>query len=61
MVDEFNRNKIINFIRIFIGSCCSSIFANNISNYLNHMLNLVDLVTRPGSLTYEVYDLLLFF
>jgi len=35
------------------GSCCSSSFGNNISNYLAHMLDLVDMVTRPGSLTYE--------
>jgi hypothetical protein len=39
---------------IFIGSCCSILFANNISNYLSHMLDLVDMVTKPGSLTYEV-------
>jgi len=35
------------------GSCCSSSFGNNISNYLTHMLDLTDMVTRPGSLTYE--------
>jgi hypothetical protein len=36
------------------GSCCSSTFGNNISNYLTHMLDLTDMVTQPGSLTYEV-------
>ncbi len=36
------------------GSCCSSTFGNNISNYLTHMLDLVEIVTQPGSLTYEV-------
>ena len=38
----------------FLGSCCSSSFANNISNYLDHMLDLVDQMTQPGSLTDEV-------
>ncbi|CAF1625562.1 unnamed protein product, partial [Adineta ricciae] len=35
------------------GSCCSSTFRHNISNYLTHMLDLADMVTRPGSLTYQ--------
>jgi hypothetical protein len=49
-----NKKKILFFFFYFKGSCCSSTFGNNISNYLNHMLNLVDMVTQPGSLTYEV-------
>ncbi|CAF1384808.1 unnamed protein product [Adineta ricciae] len=47
------RNLFINHEWTKHGSCCSSIFGNNISNYLTHMLDLVDMVTRPGSLTYE--------
>jgi hypothetical protein len=54
MVNNFVRNKSKNVTLMLIGSCCSSIFGNNISNYLTHMLDLVDLVTKPGSLTYEV-------
>ncbi|CAF3653075.1 unnamed protein product [Adineta steineri] len=47
------RNLFINHEWTKHGSCCSSIFGHNISNYLTHMLDLVDMVTRPGSLTYE--------
>ncbi|CAF1117577.1 unnamed protein product [Rotaria sordida] len=62
---EYERLKILapgylNKYNLFInhewtkhGSCCSSTFNNNISNYLTHMLDLTDMVTRPGSLTYE--------
>ena len=37
-----------------IGSCCSSSFGDDISVYLTYMLDLVDLVTRSDSLTYQV-------
>ena len=47
----FSINRIFSFVQ---GSCCSSSFGNNISNYVIHMLDLVDMVTQPGSLTYEV-------
>ncbi|UJR14731.1 hypothetical protein I4U23_001723 [Adineta vaga] len=47
------RNLFINHEWTKHGSCCSSIFGNNISNYLTHMLDLIDKFTRPGSLTYE--------
>ncbi|CAF3682882.1 unnamed protein product [Rotaria sp. Silwood1] len=63
--NEYERLKIfapgyLNKFNLFInhewtkhGSCCSSIFNNNISNYLAYMLDLTDMFTRPGSLTYE--------
>jgi hypothetical protein len=55
MVNEKISYLHTTIIFIFIqGSCCSSSFGNNISNYLTHMLDLTDMVTRPGSLTYEV-------
>ncbi|CAF1330825.1 unnamed protein product [Rotaria sp. Silwood1] len=47
------RNLFINHEWTKHGSCCSLIFGHNISYYLAYMLNLVDMATRPGSLTYE--------
>ncbi|CAF1055418.1 unnamed protein product [Rotaria sordida] len=47
------RNLFINHEWTKHGSCCSLIFGYNISYYLAYMLNLVDMATRPGSLTYE--------
>ncbi|CAF4327061.1 unnamed protein product, partial [Rotaria magnacalcarata] len=47
------RNLFINHEWTKHGSCCSLIFQHNISYYLTFMLDLVDMATRPGSLTYE--------
>lgn len=54
-IDENRRIIIVCFFFLFsLGSCCSSSFANNISNYLGHMLDLVSQMTQSGSLTDEV-------
>ncbi|UJR32000.1 hypothetical protein I4U23_019470 [Adineta vaga] len=47
------HNLFINHEWTKHGSCCSSSFGHNISNYLTHMLDLADMQTQPGSLTYE--------
>ena len=49
-----DRNLFINHEWTKHGSCCASAFNNNVSNYLNQMLNFVELVTQPGSLTDQV-------
>lgn len=65
---EYERLKIfapgyLNHYNLFInhewtkhGSCCSSIFANNISIYLTTMLDLVEWQTGVDSLTYQVIE-----
>ncbi|CAF4779463.1 unnamed protein product [Rotaria socialis] len=47
------RNLFINHEWTKHGSCCSLIFQHNVSYYLTFMLDLVDMATPPGSLTYE--------
>ncbi|CAF1366565.1 unnamed protein product [Didymodactylos carnosus] len=47
------RNLFMNHEWTKHGSCCSNAFKNNISSYLDIMLNITDEYTRKGSLTYE--------